>query len=92
MDATLVIRKPLITEKSTFGSTEHNRYAFEVDRKADKRQIKRAVEELYGVRVLGVATQNRKGQMRRNKFGYWRAKAKRHAIVKIHPDDRIELF
>lgn len=92
MEATTVIRKPLITEKTTFASTEFNRYAFEVDRHADKGQIKRAVEELYGVRVLGVATQNRKGQMRRNKFGFWRAKAKRQAIVKIHPDDRIELF
>jgi large subunit ribosomal protein L23 len=91
MEVTTIIRKPLITEKSTFAS-EANRYVFEVDRRASKPQIRQAVEELYGVRVLGVATQNRKGQQRRNRFGYWRTKAKKRAIVKVHPDDRIELF
>ena len=92
MEATHVIKKPLISEKSTFESTEFNRYAFEVDRRATKPQIKRAVQELYNVRVVGVATQNRKGQLRRNKFGYWRSRDMKRAIVKIHPEDRIELF
>jgi large subunit ribosomal protein L23 len=91
MEVTTIIRKPLITEKSTFAS-EQNRYVFEVDRRASKPQIRRAVEELYGVRVLGVATQNRKGQQRRNRFGFWRTKARKRAIVKVHPEDRIELF
>jgi large subunit ribosomal protein L23 len=92
MEATTVIRKPLITEKSTIESSERNRYAFEVDRRATKPQIRKAVEELYGVRVIGVATQNRKGCMRRNRFGYWRTKDIKRAIVKLHPDDRIDLF
>ncbi|UCD76320.1 MAG: 50S ribosomal protein L23 [Phycisphaerales bacterium] len=92
MESTTVIRKPLITEKSTFASGEQNRYTFQVDRRADKGQIKRAVEELYGVRVLSVATQNRKGQMRRNRFGYWSTADVKRAIVKVHPDDRIDLF
>jgi large subunit ribosomal protein L23 len=92
MESTTVIRKPLITEKSTFESGVRNRYAFEVDRRATKPQIKRAVEELYSVRVLAVATQNRKGQLRRNKFGFWRSRDMKRAIVKVHPEDRIELF
>lgn len=92
MEPTTVIRKPLITEKSTFESSVFNRYAFEVDRRATKPQIKSAVEELYKVRVLSVATQNRKGQMRRNKFGHWRSNALKRAVVKVHPDDRIELL
>lgn len=92
MEATTIIRKPLITEKATFGSATLNRYAFEVDRKATKPAIRRAVEELYGVRVVSVATQNRKGQLRRNKFGFWRAKSHKRAIVRVHADDRIELF
>ena len=91
MNATTVIRKPLVTEKTTMSSA-HHRYTFEVDRHADKVQIKRAIEELYSVRVLKVATQNRRGQLRRNKFGYWKTKARKHAVVKVHPDDRIELF
>jgi large subunit ribosomal protein L23 len=92
MEATTIIRKPLITEKATYESSAFNRYAFEVDRRATKPQIKRAVEDLYGVRVVRVATQNRKGQLRRNRFGYWRSRNIKRAIVHIHTDDRIELF
>ena len=44
MEPTRVIRKPLITEKSTYMSTELNRYAFQVDRRATKPQIRRAIE------------------------------------------------
>lgn len=91
MLATTVIKRPLVTEKSTF-SAELNRYAFEVDARANKPDIRRAVEELYGVRVLAVATQNRKGQMRRNRFGHWRAKKMKQAVVRVHAEDRIELF
>ena len=59
---------------------------------ATKGQIKKAVEELYGVRVLSVATQVRKGQMRRNRMGWFRVGSVKHAIVKLHAEDRIELF
>ena len=44
------------------------------------------------MRVLSVATQVRKGQQKRNKFGFWRAKAKKQAVVKIHAEDTIDLF
>ena len=92
MEATVIIKKPLVTEKTTFASNENNRYTFNVDPRASKTQIKGAVEALYGVRVIGVATQNRKGQMRRSRHGFWRAAQKKIATVKVHPDDRIELF
>ena len=92
MEATSIIKKPLITEKSTYASSEINRYAFQVETRATKPQIKRAVEELYGVRVLGVAVQNRPGKTRRHKYGYSTSPPTKRAIVKIHADDRIELF
>jgi len=92
MEPTQVIRRPLVTEKATFETSEFNRYAFEVDRLARKDQIKRAIEELYKVRVVSVATQNRRGQLKRNRFGYFQAKGMKRAVVRIHPDDRIELF
>lgn len=91
MEATQIIHKPMVTEKSTYMSGL-NRHAFHVDMKARKDQIKRAVEEIYKVRVLSVNTKVRKGQMRRNRFGVWHTSDKKHAIVKVHPDDRIELF
>ena len=92
MEATTVIRKPLVTEKTTFAASTVNRFAFEVDRRANKQQIKRAVEELYGVRVLSVATQVRKGSLRRNKAGWFRVGNEKRAVVKLHAEDRIELF
>ncbi len=91
MEATTVIRKPLITEKST-DQTEENRYTFEVDRRADKGQIARAVGELYNVRVIGVATMRRRGKIRRTRYGYVNTGDIKRAIVKVHPEDRIELF
>ena len=92
MDVTQIIRRPLVTEKSTYEADEFNSYAFEVASHADKTQIRSAVEQLYSVRVTGVATQNRKGRLRRNRFGYWTSPGWKKAVVHIHPDDRIELF
>jgi len=92
MDATRVIRRPLVTEKSTYESDEFNRVTFEVDKRASKPQIRKAIEQLYNVRVTGVATQNRRGRMRRNRFGYWRTPGWKRAVVQVHPEDRIELF
>jgi large subunit ribosomal protein L23 len=87
-----VIRKPLITEKATFASGEFNRYAFEVDRRATKKDIAAAVAELYKVRVVSVATMNRKGQRRRTRFGFAQQPTVKRALVKVHPEDKIELF
>ena len=50
-----IIKKPLITEKAT-GATESNRYTFAVDRKANKLEIKSAVEKMFNVRVVNVNT------------------------------------
>jgi len=91
MEATIIIRKPLLTEKNT-EATEQNRYAFEVDRRAKKPQIRRAVEEMYGVRVLEVATIRQKGKTRRTRWGLHNTPDKKKAIVKVHAEDRIEFF
>jgi large subunit ribosomal protein L23 len=91
MEPTTIIKKPLVTEKSTF-LAEANRYAFQVDKRATKPQIRKAVETLYGVRVLSVATQNRPGKVRRFRYGYVNTPTTKRAVVKVHADDRIELF
>lgn len=87
-----VIKKPLITEKSTWESQRHNRYGFEVDMRADKPQIRRAVEALYGVRVAKVHTQIRKGTYFRTRFGPGKTSEWKKATVQLHEDDRIDLF
>jgi large subunit ribosomal protein L23 len=92
MESSDVIKQPLITEKATWGSSELNHYAFHVDRRATKTQIKSAVEDLYKVRVVRVNTQNRKGRMRMYKYGRTQLPDVKRAIVRIHPEDKIELF
>jgi len=87
-----VIKKPLITEKSTWESTARNRYTFEVHRNASKPQIKAAVESLYGVNVQSIATQLRKGKVKRTRFGYHETPTWKKATVQLGEDDRIDLF
>lgn len=92
MEAAQIIQRPKVTEKTTFEGNELNRVAFFVDKRANKTQIKNAVEELYKVRVLKVSTKIRKGQLHRNRFGYWRSSDIKHAVVKVHPEDKIDLY
>ena len=92
MHAIHIIKAPLVTEKTTFASNELNRYAFSVAPGATKTEIKKAVEDLYKVRVVGVSTINRRGRNRRYRYGLIKGKIDKRAIVRIHPDDKIELF
>src|SRR5579872_5515447 len=89
-----VILSPLITEKGTHQSTHehHNAYSFQVNLWATKPQIKAALEELFNVRVECVRTQMRRGKLRRYRFRHGRLSNWKKAIVKLHPDDKIEFF
>ncbi len=62
MKAREIIRRPLITEKGTLLQEAANVICFEVDRRANKIEIRKAVEELFGVRVAEVRVVNRKGK------------------------------
>ena len=87
-----VILRPLVTEKGIHRSTRYNAYAFEINRLATKDDVRRAVVELFGVRVLKVHTVNRKGKPRRTRFRNGYTKDWKKAIVKLHAEDRIELY
>ena len=87
-----VIKRPLITEKGTWGMNEQNRYAFVVNPKATKVEIKRAVEELYKVKVERVNTQTRKGEHRRFKYGMRQESTTKLATVRLAEGSTIELF
>ena len=92
MDAHLVIRRPLVTEKGTHVSERHNAYAFEVHPRATKTDIKAAVQLLWSVRVVDVRTQNRLGKPRRYRLAMGRTKDWKKAVVKLHDEDRIAFF
>lgn len=94
MKITEIIKKPLITEKSHRLVKEKNEYTLVVDREADKKMIKKAVEELFGVKVLKVKIINKPEKVKRTgklrKFtkiaGY------KKAIITLKEGDKIPLF
>ena len=94
LDTHQVILYPLVTEKGTHQSTHehHNAYSFQVNLWATKEMIKTAVEELFSVRVQKVRTQMRRGKKRRYRFRVGAMPAWKKAIVKLHPEDKIEFF
>ena len=92
MDNINIIIKPLVTEKTTHQQTTRNAYSFQVHHDANKGEIKRAVEELYGVKVLDVRTMNRKGKPRRTRSQASRTANWKRAVVVLTENSRIELF
>ena len=92
MDYTNIIIRPLVTEKSTHQQNTRNNYAFQVDPRADKTQIKAAVEKLYDVKVVDVRTMVRKGKPRRTKVGHTTKSDWKRAIVVLEENSKIELF
>lgn len=87
-----VILRPLVTEKGMHRSTRYNAYAFEVNRLANKHDVRRAVEEMFNVKVVHVHTLNRKGKPRRSRFHNSTTKAWKKAIVKLDAEHRIDFF
>jgi large subunit ribosomal protein L23 len=63
-----IIKKPILTEKATIDSEENNRFSFIVDRRANKIEIKKAIEELYGCTVGKVRTMTYGGGIPKRKF------------------------
>jgi large subunit ribosomal protein L23 len=91
-----VILRPVVTEKMANIRDKYNRYAFVVDRKADKIQIKKAVEELYGVEVEWVNTliQRGKDASRYTKSGLIKGRKNsfKKAIVQLKREHKIDFF
>jgi len=87
-----VLIAPVISEKS-YGLLEDNRYTFIVAPHANKTEIKIAVEQVFGVKVISVNTLNRPGKRKRTRFGYGRRKDTKRAIVTLSEKSKpIELF
>jgi len=87
-----VIRKPLVTEKSNIGREEQNLVTFAVDPRANKHEIRQAVEQLFKVKVVDVRTMRMPRKTRRvGKFA-GRKTAWKKAIVKLAEGQAIEFF
>jgi large subunit ribosomal protein L23 len=86
-----ILIAPVISEKS-YGLLDQNKYTFIVSPDANKTQIKIAVEQVFGVKVLSVNTNNREGKRIRTRMGYGRRASTKRAIVSVASGDRIDIF
>ncbi len=91
MDARQLIKRPVITEKTT-KLMEENKYCFMVDPKANKTQIKQAIESIFNVKVQSVNTINILGKMKRMGRHIGRRPSWKRAIVTLEKGNRIEFF
>ena len=87
-----VIQRPLVTEKSSIGRDEHNLATFAVDPRANKHDIRRAVEQLFDVSVLEVRTMRQPRKKRRVGTKIGRKSEWKKAIVQLAEGQSIELF
>lgn len=92
MNANQIIRRPLVTEKSTILREDGNVLAFEVDTHANKIEVKKAVEELFKVKVEEVRLFNVRGKMKR--MGRWAGKRRdwRKAYVRLKDGEKAPEF
>jgi large subunit ribosomal protein L23 len=92
MDPHQIIIRPVISEKSYNLIESDGQYTFQVDRRANKNQIKRAVENAFDVSVAKVNTVNVKSKPKRQGLTRGRTATWKKAVVKLTEGERIELF
>ena len=86
-----VIIRPIVSEKS-YAGIEQNSYTFMVDRRANKTEIKEAVQSIWGVRVTSVNTLNRPGKVKRRGWTKGKRPDQKRAIVTLAEGDSIQIF
>src|SRR5512132_3005769 len=86
-----ILIAPVVSEKS-YGLLDENKYTFLVDPKANKTEIKIAVETIFKVRVTSVNTINRPGKKRRTRVGFGKRPDTKRAIVSVADGERIDIF
>ena len=92
MDDFNIIIRPLVTEQGMHFANVKGAYSFEVNKKANKAQIRNAVEKIYNVKVQKVRTANRPGKYRRKGRTYGQTSSWKKAVVFLEPDFHIDLF
>ena len=91
MNSRQVIVRPVISEKS-YALLTANKYTFRVHDRANKTQVRQAVEDVFGVRVAGVTTSWVKPKPKRRGWTSGKRRQWKKAVVTLHPEDTIELF
>lgn len=86
-----VLIRPVVSEKS-YALLDEGKYTFVVDTRANKTQIKQAVQAVFEVKVTGVNTINRQGKRKRTRTGFGKRADSKRAIVTLAEGDRIDIF
>ena len=86
-----ILIRPIVSEKS-YSLMDQGKYTFEVDPRSNKTEIKIAVEQIFGVKVVSVNTINRKGKTRRTRFGLGKRKDVKRAIVTLGAGETLDIF
>jgi large subunit ribosomal protein L23 len=92
MIANEIIKRPLITEKTSIQKELYNQLTFEVDRRANRIEIKRAIETVFNVRVSNVKTIQVTGKIKRRGRIVGKRRDWKKAIVRLMPGERIDFF
>jgi large subunit ribosomal protein L23 len=92
MDMYRIIKRSLVTEKSAIERDEKNKYVFEVNRRANKIEIGKAVEKVFKVKVIDVHVMNVPGKKKRVGRIVGEKRAWKKAVVTLAPGSRIEIF
>ena len=87
-----VIRRPIITEKTNIQKDQANQVTFEVDPRANRIEIKRAVEKIFNVKVADARTMHVTGKIKRRGRVLGKRRDWKKAIVTLMPGERIEFF
>lgn len=92
LDSYQILVRPLVTEKGMEQVNDQNQYPFEVHPKANKAEIRRAVEEIFGVTVAKVRTMSRSGKPRRQRYRRGHTRDWKKAVVTLVPGDSIQFL
>jgi len=92
MELYSIIRRPLVTEKSTISRDEGNKFIFEVDKRANKIEIGKAIEKLFKVKVIDVRTMNMTGKKKRMGRVLGQKSDWKKAIVTLAEGNTIDMF
>lgn len=87
-----IIRRPVITEKTSIQKEVSNQFTLEVDREANRVEIKKAVEGIFNVKVARVRTMQVKGKTKRRGWIVGKRRDWKKAIVTLMPGERIDFF
>jgi len=86
-----IVIRPIVSEKS-YAGLERNTYTFLVDPRANKTEIKEAIQQIWNVRVINVNTMNRVGKVKRTRLSTGKRPDQKRAVVTLAAGDTIEIF